>query len=80
MKAYLADSFSDEDGPMATEGKTVIIHASKAEVLAIARYMTEVAEHLEGANYCHMHLRDSMNGWSKSKHIDIEITVDERAV
>lgn len=29
MKAYLASTFSDEEGPMADEGKTVYIHGSK---------------------------------------------------
>ena len=63
---------------MAVEGKVVIVHGSRAEVLAMARFMVEVAEHLERANYCHMHLRDSMPGWSKAEHIDFEVTVDER--
>ena len=78
MQAWLADTFSDEEGEVAAEGRTVIIRASKAELMAIAKFMAEVARHLEGANYCHMHLRDSMPGWSKSEHIDVEITVDER--
>lgn len=63
---------------MAVEGKTVSIHATKAEVIAIARFVAEVAQHLDHADFCHMHLRDNMPAWSKSKHIDIEITVDER--
>lgn len=78
MKAFLANAFSDEEGPMAIEGKTVIVHGSKAEIMAMARFMGEVAKHLEGSPYCHLHLRDSMVGWSKSDHIDLEITVDER--
>ena len=78
MQAWLADTFSDEESEVVAEGRTVIIHASKAEVMAIARFMTEVARRLDGADYCHMHLRDSMPGWSKSEHIDVEITVDER--
>ena len=63
---------------MAAESKTVTIHATKAEAIAIARFLAEIVQHLDHANFCHMHLRDSMPGWSKSKHIDIEITVDER--
>ena len=78
MQVWLATSFSDEEGPMATGGKTVMIQGTKAEVKAIAQFMAEVVMHLDDATYCHMHLRDSMAGWSKAKHIDLEITVDER--
>ena len=78
MEAFLANTFSDEEGPMAIEGKVVIIHASKAEAQAMARFFQEVVQHLDGSSYCHMHLRDRMPGWSKTKHIDIEVTVDER--
>jgi hypothetical protein len=63
---------------MAVEGKVVIVHGSKAEILAMARFFTDVARHLESSAYCHMHLRDSMPGWSKTEHIDCEVTVDER--
>lgn len=77
MQAWLADTFSDEEGDFAIPGKVVIIHATRDEVIAIAKFMAEVARHLEDATYCHMHLRDSMAGWSKAEHIDLEITVDE---
>jgi hypothetical protein len=79
VKAWLSDRFSDEEGDMATPGKTVIIHGTRNDVLAIAKFLAEVVQHLEGATYCHMHLRDSMAGWSKARHVDLEITVDERA-
>ena len=78
MQAWLADTFSDEEGKMVAAGKTAIIHGTKTEVMVIARSMAEVVQHLDSAAYRHMHLRDSMAGWSKSNHIDIEITVDER--
>ena len=78
MQVWLASTFSDEVGPMATAGKTIMIHGTKAEVKAIAQFLAEVVKHLDDATHCHMHLRDSMVGWSKAKHIDLEITVDER--
>ena len=79
MQLWLSDTFSDDEAAAAIEGKVAIIHGSKAEVMAIARFTAKVAEHLEGAGYCHMHLRDNMVGWSKVDHIDIEVTVDEKA-
>ncbi len=78
MQAFIANTFSDEEGPMAVEGKVVIVHGSRTEVLALARFFGEVAQHLENSAYCHMHLRDRMPGWSKAEHVDFEITVDER--
>jgi len=38
MKAYLANTFSDEEGPLAEEGKTIIIHADKNKLLAICDF------------------------------------------
>jgi hypothetical protein len=78
VQAWITDNFSEEEGGTTIEGKTVVIHGTKSEVRAIARFMAEVAQHLERASYCHMHLRDSMAGWSKAKHVDLEVTVDER--
>ena len=78
MEAWISDGFAEEEEASVTKGKSVIIHGSCAEIRAAARFMAQVAEHLESANFCHMHLRDCMPGWSIEKHIDIEITVDER--
>ena len=78
MKAWIVDTFSDEEGGTRVEGKDVIIHGTKAEMRAIAGFMAEVVQHLESADYCHMHLRYEMTGWSKADHVDIEVTVDER--
>ena len=79
MQAWIADAFYGEEGGAPAEGNTVIIHGTEAEVRAIARFMAEIVQQLEAADYCHMHLRDCMAGWSKAEHIDIEVTVDERA-
>ena len=76
MKAYLAENFSDEEGELATEGKSVIIHGNKSDIKSIAEFLTKVSQHLENNDYCHMHLQDSMAGWNKTEHIDIEITVE----
>ena len=78
MRAWLAQTYSDEDG-LAVEGKSVIVHGTKTDMKAIAEFMASVVEHLEGSDYCHMHLQDHMPGWKKDRHVDIEMTVDERA-
>ena len=78
MKAWLADTFSDEEGKTPVQGKCVMLFGTKAEVASIAKFLADVVRHLEDASYCHMHLRDNMSGWSEAKHIDLEITVDER--
>lgn len=77
MKAYLANTFSDEEGPMAEEGKTVYIHASKEKLLELASYFSEVAEHIEKNGTCHMHFRDHSKSWNKQEYIDIAVDIDE---
>ncbi len=79
LEAWLSQTLADEEGPPAVRGKSVIIRGPKADVEAVAAFMSAVAAHLETADYCHMHLRDHMVGWSESKHVDIEITVDKTA-
>ena len=79
MKAWLAETFADEEGPMAIEGRNVIIQGSKEEVRAIAEFAREVADHLESNDYCHMHLSDSMKNWNKKNHIDIQLNVEKES-
>jgi hypothetical protein len=76
MKAWLSQNHSDEEGPMATEGKLVILKGSIADIKAIAEFLGKVSTYLSSNEYCHMHLRDHMRDWSKKDHIDIEITVE----
>ncbi|MCX2802498.1 Imm32 family immunity protein [Microbulbifer thermotolerans] len=77
MKAYLASTFSDEEGPMAEEGKTVYIHASKERLLELAKYFAAVAEHIETNGTCHMHFRDYSEHWNKEEYIDVAVDIDE---
>lgn len=79
MKAWITKNFSEEDGPPAADGKSVTIKATRDEVRAIADFLQDVVAHLQTANYCHMHFRDWFPSWDKRRHIDIQITVDERA-
>ncbi len=77
MKAWISQTHSDEDGPMAIEGKSVIIYASKEEILAMSEFTAAVAKYLKTNDFCHMHLRDHMKNWNKALHIDIEINVEK---
>lgn len=77
MKVYLASTFSDEDGPMAEEGKTVYIQASKDKILELSAYFASVAAHVESSGACHMHFRDHSKGWSKEEYIDIAVDIVE---
>ena len=79
MKAWISETHSDDDGPTPLEGKDVIIHATKEEVLALVAFMSEVADYLQNNEYCHMHLRDHMKNWDKDMHIDIELTVEKKS-
>lgn len=76
MRAWISETFADEEGPMAVEGRSVIFRGSKEEMLAIARFMAAVAEHLDTAEFCHMHLSHHMPGWTKAEHVDIEMNVE----
>lgn len=75
MKAYIASTFSDEEGPMAEEGKTVYIVASKERLLELADYFSAVAEYLNNNDNvpCHMHFRDRSKAWDKENCIDVAI-------
>lgn len=78
MQAWIVDAYPDEDGAPAVPGKTVIVHGSKTDIIAIADVLAKVVRHLETADYCHMHLQDNMSGWRRAEHIDLEVTVDGR--
>jgi len=77
MKAYLADTFSDEEGPRAEEGKTVYIRGSKQSLMELCSFFAAVAQHLEQNDTCHMHFQDCAQAWAKETHIDVSIELDE---
>jgi hypothetical protein len=77
LKVYLADSFSDEEGSLAHEGKTVYLQGSKENLLELCRFFEQVAAHLGDAKICHMHFRDSSGSWNKQTHIDVVVDTDE---
>ena len=73
MKAYSANTFSEEEGPMAVEGKTVYINASKEEIVKLAKFLNRVAAYIENNDICHMHFRDYEPDWNKQTYIDLAI-------
>jgi hypothetical protein len=73
MKAYLANTFSEEEGPMAVEGKTVYINASKEEIKKLAKFLDKVATYVENNDLCHMQFRDYEPDWNKKNYIDVAI-------
>ena len=76
MKAYLANTFPDEEGPLAEEGKSVYIHGSKEKLLAVCDFFAKVAKELKDSETCHMHLMDTMEGWNRSDDVDISIEIN----
>ncbi|MCB9192874.1 MAG: hypothetical protein H6602_14540 [Flavobacteriales bacterium] len=76
MKIYLADSHSDEDGALATEGKLGILQVTKEDVARLAKFFADASKYLETNDYCHLQFRDSFDDWNKGEHIDIEINVE----
>jgi len=77
LKVFLADSFSDEEGPMAEEGKTVYIQGDKQKILELCKFFQEVAQYLENADFCHMHFQDSSSNWNKKNYIDVAVDVEK---
>lgn len=73
MKAYLANTFADEDGPMAVEGKTVYIQASKEQLMELSAFFAEVANHVQESDLCHMHFMDHAKNWNKEDYIDVSV-------
>lgn len=78
MKLYLSKNHSDEDGPLAEEGKLAIINCKKKDIQKLAEFLNTVNSYLEKHEYCHMQFRDSFKEWNENDHIDLEINVDER--
>ena len=77
MKAYLANTFADEDGPMAEEGKTVYIYGSKDKLLELCSFFSEIEKHIKENDTCHMHFSDFASKWNKESYIDIAVDIDE---
>lgn len=73
MKAYLANTFADEQGPQAVEGKTVYIRASKEQIKELSIFLSKVAEYVENNSTCHMHFQDYEENWNKERYIDLVI-------
>lgn len=78
MKLYLSKTHSDEDGPLADEGKLAIIYSNREDIKRLSKFINEVDRYLDKNEYCHMQFRDHFEEWNKEHHIDIEINVDER--
>ncbi|WMW79619.1 hypothetical protein RF679_13285 [Undibacterium cyanobacteriorum] len=78
MNLYVSNSFSDEEGPPAMEGKTAYLQGSKEELLELCAFFSRVEKHLavnNGAPF-HLHFRDESHSIDKSNAIDVVITLD----
>lgn len=73
LKTFLADSFADEEGSMAQEGKTVYLQGSKTELLELCSFFEAVGQHLKQEGVCHMHFQDYLDTWGKNTHIDVVV-------
>lgn len=73
LKAFLANSFADEEGPMAQEGKTVYLQGSKRELLALCDFFKAIGQYLKQEDTCHLHFRDYLEIWDKSMYIDVVV-------
>jgi len=76
MKLYLSKAHSDENGPLAKEGKLGIIYSSKEDIIRLCDFFAEIQEQLNSSEKIHMHFRDSFKDWDKNKHIDIEVNLE----
>ena len=79
LNAWICDKYSEEEEGTVTEGNHVIVRGTKEDVLALAEFVASVAAHLGEADTCHLHLRDHMPGWTKGRHVDVEVSVEARA-
>ena len=61
MKLYLSKTYSDEDGPMATEGKLAILYSSRENLEKLCDFFEKVREELNSKEKIHMHFRDSFD-------------------
>ena len=73
MKAHLSQAFSEEEGPLAIEGKTVYIEGSKEKLKQLASFLNQVSDYLDDHDLCHMHFRDYEPNWNKEEYIDVAI-------
>ena len=76
MKLYLSKAHSDEDGPLAKEGKLGIIYSSKEDIVKLCDFFADIKDQLKNSEKIHMHFRDSFNDWNKDKYIDFEINIE----
>jgi lysyl-tRNA synthetase class II len=76
MKVYLADSFPDEEGEMAIEGKTVYLTATRERFIELADFFQSVSDYVQKNDLCHMHFQDHVEGWNKEDFIDIAIELE----
>ena len=79
MKAFLTETFSDEEGELAREGKTIYIRGSRQSLMELCSFFGSVAQHLKQNEACHMHFQDHAKGWAKKTHIDVSVDLDEDA-
>lgn len=79
MKLFLSDSFSDEEGSQAQEGKTVYVKGSRQSLLELCSFFASVEKYLQNKDGapCHMHFQDQLESWDRLKHIDVVIELDE---
>jgi len=77
MKAYLANTFPDEEGPMAEEGKTIYIYGSKEKLLELCKYFSEIEKHIKENDTCHIHFSHHSTNWNKQNYIDLAVDIDE---
>jgi hypothetical protein len=77
LKTFLADTFSDEEGQEALEGKTIYIQGSKQRILELCQFFEAVGEYVKQNGHCHMHFRDYLETWSKQSYIDVVVDISE---
>ena len=55
MKLYLLKAHSDEDGPLAKEGKLGIIYSSKEDIIRLCDFFAEIKGKQNSSEEIHMH-------------------------
>ena len=69
MKLYLSKTHSDEDGPMADEGKLAIIYSTREDIRNLTEFFNKVNTYLEDNEYCHMQFRVSPRATTPPKSL-----------
>lgn len=79
MNLYVSNSFSDEEGPPAIEGKTAYLQGSREELLELCAFFSRVEKHLAGNSGApfHLHFRDDRQSFDKANEIDVVIGLDQ---